>query len=61
MTKCDFDLCIYNYDAQCILDNIRISGAGYCDDCIVPTIPDRILNKYKQKVLDDLDKRDYGD
>lgn len=43
MIKCDFNLCIYNESQECILNTIGISGAGYCDSCIIPDIPESII------------------
>ena len=47
--KCDFDYCIYNKEAICILEEIKINSLGMCDSCEIITLPKESLEKYKNE------------
>ena len=49
--KCEFEYCVYNKKQSCILDEVRIDRLGMCDSCETATIPEEILEKYKEKRL----------
>ena len=49
--KCELDLCIYNKDKECTLDHISLDALSMCNSCIIPTIPDKILDKLKLDTL----------
>lgn len=55
--KCEFSYCIYNEDLTCLLDEIRINSSGNCESCIMITLQDRMLSKYKKKQLLEIAKR----
>jgi len=54
MVKCEFNLCIYNDDNDCILKKIEINGAGYCESCILPDISEELLKTLKRETLNNL-------
>jgi hypothetical protein len=53
---CEFDFCIYNESGKCDLEEININAYGMCEECMLPNIPENILNKYKKKLLDKFEK-----
>ena len=54
---CEFDYCVYNRNKQCLLKEIRINSLGMCDDCIVVSVQDSILEKFKTEQLHKLERR----
>jgi len=54
MINCDFNLCIYNKKYKCGLKNIYVHAAGYCDSCIMPDIPEKLLEACKKELFDRL-------
>ncbi len=54
---CTFDLCIYQEDGKCTLNEISINNYGMCDEAIVITLPEDELSRLKQKHRSDLDDR----
>lgn len=55
--KCDFDYCVYNRVFFCILKETQLDSLGMCNDCIIVSIPDDILEILKEKQLKDIEKR----
>lgn len=52
---CECDLCIYNQNNFCILDEITVSVSGACDNCVFVSLPEAYLEKQKNIQLDRLD------
>lgn len=50
--NCEFNLCIYNYATQCILNEIEINVYGMCDSCVLIDIPESIIDELKQDKFD---------
>ena len=48
---CEYNLCIYQKDGECTLNEIEINSLGMCDDCILPNIDDNTLEEAKEKLL----------
>ncbi len=46
--NCENALCIYNEDMICSLDEIYLNSCGMCTDCIIPNIPQEILQSCKK-------------
>ena len=56
LTPCEMEHCIYN-DTQanaCTLLYICLDQNGMCKSCILPTIPNEIVEHYKDKLLQKL-------
>ena len=51
---CEFDYCIYNKESKCLLREIRIDSAGLCDSCEIVALPEKTLDLYKEKRLQEL-------
>lgn len=45
--QCGFDYCIYNKNLKCMLDEIEINSAGYCESCIRVSFADSALEGAK--------------
>lgn len=41
---CEFDLCIYNDNAKCILGQTTINSIGMCDECIIVSMDQTVLS-----------------
>ena len=54
--KCQNDLCIYQTNGVCLLEEISIDNLGMCTDCIYPNIDEQILNDAKLKLLKKYEK-----
>ena len=52
--KCEKELCIYEKDGYCILDNIGINNLAMCDECIIPTFDDYYVKIKKEETLKEL-------
>ena len=48
---CEYELCIYNRDFSCIVDNPEINSLGMCDVCIIIDIDKKFLEKEKERQL----------
>ncbi len=48
---CEFDLCIYNDNAKCILGQTTINSIGMCDECIIVSMDQTVLSSLKMKQL----------
>ena len=55
--NCAFDYCLYNKDFKCVLDGINIDSQGQCDDCIMVSIDNEILNAEKERQLGNVENR----
>ena len=55
--NCAKELCIYNDNQMCILDDIDINTLGMCDDCIVVKLDKDFLKAEKEKHLLEIDSR----
>jgi len=58
MTNCHLEYCIYNDNKACSLQAIKLDGLGVCTNCVFPTIPMYILNRYKADKLKMLHQKD---
>lgn len=47
--KCEFDLCVYNQDSNCTLDEISINQLGMCEDCMIVELDENMLEQEKQR------------
>ena len=45
--RCDFNLCIYNYEMHCMLEEVTVNPSGGCNECTPVVIPEEELNQYK--------------
>jgi len=50
--ECELIWCIYNKDKECVLEVVKINGTGCCAECILPSIPHEMIEKYKKELLD---------
>lgn len=48
---CDFNICIYEKNGVCTLDEIEINGCGSCRSCIVTSWDEEELQKSKDALL----------
>ena len=48
---CEFKLCLYNQNEQCLLTRVRIDYLGACESYEMVNIRAEILNEYKQRRL----------
>ena len=48
---CEMKHCIYNKEKQCIINKIAINELGVCGSCELVSIPEKSLEKYKNKSL----------
>lgn len=53
--ECEFSYCIYNSANKCLLNNIKINVVGMCEECIIVSIDEKILDKQKQNQLENLE------
>jgi len=54
--KCDFNLCIYNFECHCMLDDVSINPTGTCNECTPINIPEDELDHLKFEQLKQLGK-----
>ena len=47
--KCEFELCIFNEELTCGLEEVNINVWGMCDDCIIAELDDDVLRKQKER------------
>lgn len=52
---CEFCYCIYNREASCLLYETQINSLGMCELCEIVPIPKEVLERYKDKRLDEVD------
>ncbi len=45
--NCENYLCIYQKDGNCKAEEPSINTLGMCEDCIIVSIPEKELKKYK--------------
>lgn len=48
---CENHFCIYRSKGRCILDQISLDMQGCCDECIYVTIPEELLAKERETIL----------
>ncbi len=58
MIECLKELCIYQKNDRCMLDNIELDMNGCCDSCICPMIPEEVLEREKEKLRKRLDEEE---
>ncbi len=46
--RCELDYCIYNHAKECSLETIEVNAFGMCDDCILLTLDEEILEEVKR-------------
>ncbi|MCL2576225.1 MAG: hypothetical protein FWE33_07300 [Defluviitaleaceae bacterium] len=46
--KCEFELCIYNENEVCGLDEIVIDVLGMCESCVIVNIDKKTLDFLKK-------------
>lgn len=56
--KCEQKFCVYWMNHRCILDEISIDETGMCTDCINTNIDGKLLDKLRQRHLDELSERE---
>ena len=49
--KCEMNYCIYNSDYFCTLKDIQQNSLGMCEECIIVSIPNNILEELKKNNL----------
>ena len=54
---CEYQLCIYNSDAECIVKEPQINEIGMCESCIIVDLDEKFLKKEKMRQLMELEKR----
>lgn len=54
--KCENKFCIYWSKDTCILDNVTLDCMGLCSDCIQVNIEDHLLEKYRERLLEELER-----
>ena len=55
--NCEQEYCIYNNNGDCILQNISINSLGMCDDCMTITLDKKLLTKFKERELREIESR----
>ncbi len=53
---CENELCIYQEDNECILNEIEIDYAGMCRSCLTVSIPETQLTEMKRAERESLDE-----
>ena len=53
---CEYSYCIYYKERACILDEIRVDSIGLCGSCETITIPEEILEGYREKRLKEIEE-----
>lgn len=56
---CSVDMCIYNENGECLLDDIEINELAMCAECILVSVPDDTVQKLKQEARDREDEEDF--
>ena len=54
---CEFELCIYNNDGECLFEKVKINQLGMCDDRIIITLDKEIVEKEKERQLSEVESR----
>lgn len=49
---CEQELCVYQSDGECKLQNIRIDSLGQCAECLYPDINSAYLKKIKKDFIE---------
>ena len=49
--KCDCELCIYNFNNRCSIEDVEISASGMCDSMIFVSITPNQLSEFKKQQL----------
>jgi len=55
--KCEFELCLYNKDEKCTLKEVAINQLGMCDNCIVISLDNGIVEAEKERQLREIVQR----
>lgn len=50
------DFCVYWSKNKCTLDKISIDVQGFCEACIYLSVDEDVLDKYRKKTLERLDR-----
>ena len=53
--NCQKSYCIYNKNSKCVLDSIGIDELGMCEECIIVSLSDDMLEQEKARHLNDLE------
>ena len=48
---CENELCVYQENGECILEEISIDAIGNCTECTLVDINNEILKQAKQKFI----------
>ena len=54
---CEFDYCIYNRKRLCLLNEIRIDAMSMCEACELVAIPEKAIEKRKEKRLKEIEEQ----
>ena len=54
---CEVDYCIYNRRFSCTFSKIQLNMLGMCEECIIVSIPDDILQELKENQLEEMEAR----
>ena len=54
--KCEMDYCIYNQNSKCRFTEVEINMLGMCETCIMVSLPQSDLAKYKREQLQNTTK-----
>ena len=46
---CSFVYCLYNKELRCILNAVEINSLGMCEQCIVISLSEELLEKEKER------------
>ena len=49
--------CVYNKGYGCTLDGININSKGFCDDCIMTNLDEKLIESEKEQQLQAAQKR----
>lgn len=55
--KCEMNYCIYNRDFMCTLKEIQLNLLGMCEECIIVSITDDVLEELKESQLEQIESR----
>ena len=53
--KCRFSWCVFNEKGRCLLRDIAINSSGMCEFLDIVNLPKEIVQKYKDKFLNQID------
>ena len=54
---CENELCVYNSNSKCALDEVGIDSLGMCDSCIMVELEEAFLESEKERQLRRIDER----